>query len=177
MSLNAWVPGQFVANDYQAEQMAAFVMRNLGFSDAEPTPVGPDGGIDVRASAAIAQVKWQGARVGRPHLQQLVGARGRDHHLALLFFSASGYSVAAVDYAGEMDIALFIYNPTGDVTALSTAAHALLSRREQFPMSARTRVKRPSMRDAWTAAKRDLRSLRPDPRSDYRDALHLPEER
>ncbi len=102
--------------------MAAAALRAMGFPDARETPVGPDGGIDVRSQRAIAQVKFRGAQTGRSDLQRLVGARGRDQHLALFFFTASSYSNRALEYAAEMDVALFTYDPTGALTPHSPAA-------------------------------------------------------
>ena len=46
----------------------------------------------------------------------MYGARGTDTTKALLFFSASGYSKQAVEYAKAVAIALYVYDPTGEVT-------------------------------------------------------------
>ncbi|WP_083885590.1 restriction endonuclease [Nocardia thailandica] len=73
---------------------------------------GADGGIDVRSSVALAQVKWRGGAVSRPDVQQLFGAHGSDFGKALLFFAASDYSQPAVEYADRHSIALFVYHPT-----------------------------------------------------------------
>lgn len=100
----------------------------LGFPDARVTPKGPDGGVDVTSSRALAQVKWQGAAVGRPELQRLFGARGHDSNKQLLFFAASGYSMNAITYADQVGIALFTYNPVGELTCLNGAAETLTSR-------------------------------------------------
>jgi len=49
-----------------AEEYAAEVMRALGFFDAQVTGSGADGGVDVRAKDAVAQVKMEGSqRPGR----------------------------------------------------------------------------------------------------------------
>jgi hypothetical protein len=69
-----------------AEVNAADWMRYWGFLDARVTQSGSDGGIDVRATGAVAQVKREAKAVGRPAVQNLVGARGRDASLHLLFF-------------------------------------------------------------------------------------------
>ncbi|MEU4060300.1 restriction endonuclease [Rhodococcus qingshengii] len=92
-------------------------MRELGFADARVTAAGPDGGIDVSSSRALAQVKWRGGMVGRQDLQALYGARGQDVSKRLLFFAASGYSKPAIDYADRNQIALFIYEPMGTLVA------------------------------------------------------------
>ncbi len=99
-----------------AEANAAVWMRFWGFADAHVTEAGSDGGVDVRASGALAQVKREARPVGRPALQRLVGARGRDVSLHLLFFSSSGYSQAATQYAAELGIALYTYDGAGRVS-------------------------------------------------------------
>ena len=63
----------------EAERNAARWMRHWGFGDARLTSSGADGGVDVRARAAVAQVKFEASQVGRPALQRLYGARGARH--------------------------------------------------------------------------------------------------
>ena len=98
---------------------------HLGIADASRTPTGPDGGVDVRSRTAIAQVKRVAAQTGRPDIQRLVGAKGRDASLRLLFYSASGYSETAKQYADEMQVALFVYSIAGAVKPLNGAARLL----------------------------------------------------
>jgi hypothetical protein len=98
-----------------AEHNAVEWMRHWGFADASMTSGGADNGVDVRARGALAQVKFRAAMAGRPDLQRLVGARGRDTGKALLFFSGTGYSAHALVYADDMEIALFEYDQTGRV--------------------------------------------------------------
>ncbi len=131
MSATSWVPGEHIQSERAAEQMAAHAMRRMGYSDALETPVGPDGGIDVQATGAIAQVKWRSAQTGRQEVQALVGARGLDHHLELFFFSASGFSVKAVEYANVMGVALFTFDVRGALTAVGPAAAGALSRQAE----------------------------------------------
>ncbi|WP_072815493.1 restriction endonuclease [Rhodococcus zopfii] len=118
---------EFITSAEQAENNAAKRMREMGFSDAGVTAGGPDGGIDVQAWNAVAQVKWKSAQTGRPELQNLYGARGVDHSKQMLFFTASGYTREAVEYADSTGMALFAYDPTGAVRAASRAAEALLA--------------------------------------------------
>lgn len=106
-------------------------MRQLGFPDAAVTVGGADGGIDVHAAGALAQVKWRGGMVGRPELQNLFGARGNDFSKSLLFFAASDYSQHAVEYAESMSIALFVYNPDGMLVARNRHAQAIASHTRQ----------------------------------------------
>ncbi|WP_305780318.1 restriction endonuclease [Nocardia nova] len=116
---------QYIRTPQGAEQNAAIRMREMGFSDALVTGNGSDGGIDVRASHAVAQVKWRGGMVGRPELQNLFGARGSDYTKKHLFFAASDYSQHALDYAEGEGIALFVYEPHGSVIAKNSHAAAL----------------------------------------------------
>ncbi|SIS11467.1 restriction endonuclease [Williamsia sterculiae] len=112
----------YITSAHQAELNAAAKMREWGFIDATATTGGSDGGIDVRSRKALAQVKWRGGVAGRPDLQLLVGARGTDTDKQLMFFAASGYSKQAVEYAKSMGIALYTYDPTGAVQAVSGSA-------------------------------------------------------
>lgn len=137
MSATSWVPGEHIQSERAAEQIAAHAMRQMGFSDAVETPVGPDGGIDVQATGAIAQVKWRSAQTGRQDIQALVGARGLEHHLELLFFSASGFSAKAVAYATLMGVALFTFDVRGNLTPVGPAAvNALGHHAEAVPADA-----------------------------------------
>jgi hypothetical protein len=103
-------------------------MRYWGFGDAAARPGGPDGGVDVRATGALGQVKYQAAQVGRPALQRLVGARGRAAETKLLFFTGSDYAATALAYANEMDIALFHFALNGSMTAVNGPAHRISTR-------------------------------------------------
>lgn len=117
---------QYITTAEAAEQNAAVRMRELGFADARVTNAGSDGGIDVRSKHALAQVKWQGAQVGRPAVQQLYGARGRRHEVQLFFFAATGYSQHAVQYADECEIRLFTFDPLGAASPANRAARQFL---------------------------------------------------
>lgn len=116
----------YIRSAEEAERNAAEQMRYLGFLDAHVTLGGPDAGIDVRSSYAVAQVKWKTAQTGRPELQNLYGARGAAHHLRMLYFSASGYSKSALEYAEEHDIALFTYQPDGELNDANELADNML---------------------------------------------------
>lgn len=91
----------------EAELAAALKMRLLGFVDAKATAIGPDAGIDVIASRALAQVKWEANKTGRPALQRLYGARGARTDKDLYFFSLAGYSDHALAYAQEHKMFLY----------------------------------------------------------------------
>ena len=67
------------------EQAAANNMRRFGFPDAAVTPSGADGGIDVRASGAVAQVN--GAQHGHTAARGPAAAwhRRREGKLGVFF--------------------------------------------------------------------------------------------
>ncbi len=118
---------QYITTPHQAELNAAEVMKAWGFTDAVATTGGADGGIDVRSSRALAQVKWKGGAAGRPEMQQLYGARGTDTKKVLFFFAASAYSKAAIGYADEVGIGLFTYDPVGVMTPINGVAQRVIS--------------------------------------------------
>ena len=104
-----------------AERFAADFLKSAGFSDARTTGGGTDGGVDVRGTGVLAQVKHHAKPVGRPDLQRLYGARGTDAH-ALYFFGLSGFSPQAIAYAREHNIGLLRYDGFRNVTAVTPAA-------------------------------------------------------
>jgi|GEM_PF-5607959 Restriction endonuclease. len=112
------------------EELAAKYMRRAGFADARKTDRGADGGFDVISSAALAQVKAHMKPVGRPAVQNLVGAAHGDSR-KLLFFALQGYTSAALQYARNSDVALFTIQLDGtarpandDAMRLAAAADA-----------------------------------------------------
>lgn len=122
---------QYITTAEAAEQNAAVRMRAMGFEDARVTNAGSDGGIDVRSKHALAQVKWQGAQVGRPAVQQLYGARGSRHDVQLFFFAATGYSQHAIQYADECEIRLFTFDPLGVTSPANRAARQFLQAKQR----------------------------------------------
>ena len=125
-----WQPGQFVRAFTDAELMAASRLRELGFHDARVTPVGADGGIDVLATGALAQVKMESTLIGRPAIQQLVGAAGRNSEDELIFFSATNFTNHAIAYSDYNVISLFTYDVLGELTPVNGVAQALLESRQ-----------------------------------------------
>ncbi|WP_341514220.1 restriction endonuclease [Rhodococcus qingshengii] len=121
----------FIASAREAEINAAARLREFGFGDAQATPIGADGGVDVRSSRAIAEVKWKSAQAGRPEVQKLFGARGTKQHLQMFFFAAGGFSKGAVQYANESDVKLFTYDPNGVVTPANSVATTFVQRLER----------------------------------------------
>lgn len=114
-----------IATWQHAEHLACGHMIDLGFADAEVTPTGSDGGIDVRATGGIAQVKhFTNSPVGAPAVQQLIGAASKTVHG--LFYALGGYTNAAVLLAEKHKVALFQYDLRGEVVARSKSAEQLV---------------------------------------------------
>jgi hypothetical protein len=80
-------------------------MRHRGFVDACRTADGPDLGLDVVASRAVAQVKAHMVPVGSPDVQRLRGAAHRGE--IAIFFSLTDYTPAAYAFAEAAGVALF----------------------------------------------------------------------
>lgn len=126
---------RFIKTPHEAELNAQDQMRSWGFDDAVATTGGADGGIDVRSSRALAQVKWKGGVTGRPDIQNLYGARGAGTQ-QLFFFSASGYSDQAVEYANQVNILLMTYDPLGAVEGVNQPAKQFLATVSRVPATA-----------------------------------------
>ncbi|AMY56480.1 restriction endonuclease [Rhodococcoides fascians] len=142
----------FIKNARDAEHAAARSMKSLGFTDATVTPIGPDAGIDVTSRAALAQVKWKGGAAGRPDLQRLYGASAGQHHKTMLFYSASGYSKSAVEYADRFKIALFDYDPHGTAEPQNSVAANLVSKPPQTEPADQSKPTSPPFRPKSTRA-------------------------
>ncbi|UFU03844.1 restriction endonuclease [Ruania suaedae] len=113
-----------------AEEFAAWHMRSLGFTDALNTPAGTDGGVDVRAQGAVAQVKHHDKPVGSPDVQQLLGVSRRSE--TPIFYSLRGYTLAAIQSAADV-VALFAYDIYGQAVPANPVAAALNERRSDQP--------------------------------------------
>ncbi|MBF6095033.1 restriction endonuclease [Nocardia cyriacigeorgica] len=157
----------YIATFEAAEQAAAVKMRALGFHDARITNRGPDGGIDVIASGAVAQVKWHINPVGRPDVQRLYGARGNRHDLGMLFFAAIKYTAGAIAYADEVGIALFVMRYDGELFAQNGAARQLIKaapRQQPLSLTGIRRFERPQVPAPPAYA--------PEQHPDARNAIH-----
>jgi hypothetical protein len=129
-------PQSLVHSWQVAEELAGWHMKELGFSDVSLTAAGADGGIDVASPDAGAQVKhYKKSPIGAPTVQQLRGATvGKEW---ALFYSLSGYTKSAVDYANAATVALFQYDENGVVEPRNNAAtHLVESRSADGPPDA-----------------------------------------
>ena len=110
----------------ECEHLAAKAMRKLGFPDAEVTALGVDGGVDVRSSVALAQVKARATATSRPEIQQLHGITQSEKKLGL-FFSTGGYTAGAIEWANTAGVALFELESSGMIRPIGESAGDLLA--------------------------------------------------
>lgn len=108
-----------------AEELAVGHLRSLGFADARRTPPGADRGIDAIASSAVAQVKHHSAPVGAPDVQRLRGAAHDRQHA--VFYSGSGYTSQAIQFADGAGVALFSFDRTNRVSPVNDDTRRLTS--------------------------------------------------
>jgi len=137
---------------HHAELLAAAYMRWLGYADAEAN-VGAanstDGGVDVRSSGAMAQVKCMltsGGIVGRTLLAQLAGDAlaqpgGRGKRLFFFAGTTNGFTPEAMVYAETAALvwpmALFTFDREGCVKPANDAARGLVAIRQNTPLDVR----------------------------------------
>jgi hypothetical protein len=105
------------------EEIAEAHMRELGFAGVVRTSAGRDGGLDVVGHGIAAQVKMMALPVGRPVLQQLVGAAGAER--TAVCYSTSGFTSEATLYAQEHGVALFGIDSGGRLSAQNLPAEVL----------------------------------------------------
>lgn len=98
----------------------------MGYTDAALTGGGADGGVDVVAREAVAQVKAEARPSGRPVVQQLAGVAWHENKQPL-FFSLGGFSNEAVEWADDAEVALFSFDLTGEAVPANHIASRLLN--------------------------------------------------
>jgi hypothetical protein len=119
-----------MVRDYrEAEEFAAEWMWYLGYPDARCTPPGADGGIDVVAARAVAQVKFEARPTGGPAIQQLNGVAAAEQKHGV-FFSLAGYTDQARAFANRAGVALFRWNPDGSQQPVNDAARRMVAAAE-----------------------------------------------
>jgi len=128
---------QFLSDWKSAEEVAESHLQALGFPDVRRTGSGTDSGIDISGTAVAAQVKMTALPVGRPTVQQLMGAsQGAGEAVC---YSTSGYTSEAIAYAAETDAALFRITPDGDVVSENERGRRLEHTAHQTPHAAQWR--------------------------------------
>ncbi len=97
----------------------------MGHLDAK---LDPDyrGGVELRASTALAAVKYSGQELDVVDLERLVRDSDQEVDLALYYFSRPGFSERAVSYDASVGIALFTFSDEGLIHAVNAAAAAAL---------------------------------------------------
>jgi len=104
-------------------------MVYLGYRDSRLCRKGPDGGVDVSASDAVAQVKAGDTPTGRPIVQQLYGIADQQGKKAVLF-TVAGPTEEATAWADQGHVAIFQLDLAGRVRALNSHAQEMLTHAE-----------------------------------------------
>lgn len=108
-----------------AEENACAWMQWMGFVDAQITPIGADGGIDVNSKDAVAQIKMEGVLTSRPVVQALFGVATAERKRGI-FFSLAGYTLKAVEWADRVGLALFTFDFQGEPAPVNPSASQLM---------------------------------------------------
>lgn len=117
-------PGRLIRSAFDAELVACEWVTYMGFGPAHVTPVGPDQGIDVVASTAVAQVKMEAVATGRPVVQQLFGCAVAEGKTGILF-SLAGYTREAIAWADRVGLPLFRFDLQGLPSPVNGSAREL----------------------------------------------------
>lgn len=117
---------RLIRNPREAEEIAAEWMKFFGFIDALPTPIGPDNGIDVVSTLAIAQVKMEGISTSRPTVQALAGVASVENKKAL-FFSLGGYTSEAIEWSEKAVVSLFQFDLQGEPFPMNSHARHIFN--------------------------------------------------
>ena len=113
-----------------AERLVMAWMQAHGFDDVSLTVGGADGGVDVMARGACAQVKlFSGTAVSRPEVQKIFGvARAQNREPLFFAESTAGYTRDAREWATTYGVALFTFTRHGTVDPLNTHATEISQR-------------------------------------------------
>lgn len=98
---------------YEYEKYCCRWANELGARKITVTQQSIDGGIDLDGPEHVGQVKMHGVPVGVPSVRQLYGVAQSVGKKAL-FFTTMGYTRAAIEFANENDIALFVADPVNE---------------------------------------------------------------
>lgn len=138
------LPFQPVHSWLEAERRARDWMVWLGFHDAALTSAGGDFGLDVIASRAVAQVKYQESSATRPQLQALVGEASH-RGVRALFFSVAGYTTDARVWADTRGVALFhLDSASGSIRAENPAGAQLVASARSNSATSWRRTRKPT---------------------------------
>lgn len=93
-----------------AEAVVRDWMKKNGHRDARLTKSGADGGVDVVAAGAVAQVKHHAKPVRLPEVQRIYGIAAAERKKALIFGSA-GFTPAARERAKRHGVECYRFPP------------------------------------------------------------------
>lgn len=96
----------FVADSHEFEKFLASWMRWAGWPDAHVMPIGPDGGVDVRATGALGQAKYWDKPIGIEEVQRHNGVCEGIPNRGRIFLSKNGYTPDAVKFANSAGLVL-----------------------------------------------------------------------
>lgn len=116
-------PKRVVTEWLHAEELARDFLVFLGFHDARLTKQGADGGVDVTSKGAVAQVKMHSKSTPSYDIQKLVGISSVEKKVPVFF--AMSYSREAISWSNRYGIALFRFERSGEVTAVTEQARTL----------------------------------------------------
>lgn len=116
---------RLIRSPRDAEIVATDWMIYWGFLDARVTPIGPDEGIDVVSSGAVAQVKAHMVPIGRPELQGLAGVAAIEGKIAI-FFALNGFTPQAIEWGNRAKMALFRFDLQGMPEPVNSVARAYI---------------------------------------------------
>lgn len=101
-------------------------MTYLGFKGVNVSKASGDGGVDIFAIGAVAQVKFYNTPIGVGPVRELLGA-SLDFRAQPIFFSSMSYTQAAVDFADRNNIALFLVDIfTSEIKPASVEAQKMI---------------------------------------------------
>lgn len=110
-----------------AEQAAAEWLRSVGYRDVRAAlGAGADGGVDLRGTGIIGQVKATVSPAGRPVVQQTYGIAAAEGCQAAVF-SLGGFTAQAVEWADTVGIMLFAFDLQGEPSPSNAAAAAIVT--------------------------------------------------
>jgi len=114
------------------EKTAEFLRHKLGDLEAAVTPDGPDSGLDVVGEWYCAQSKFYADRpVGRPEVQQLLGASIPLSLTPVFCVFLGGYTEGAIAFAESTEVLLYEFDPDRiDFVAVNDAAHEAVMAQE-----------------------------------------------
>ena len=89
----------YIKTSHDFEHFLADWMRWVGWVDARVMPIGPDGGVDVKARGALGQAKYYDHPVGIEYVQRHLGVAGRLKPRGRIFLAKNGYTQQAIEFA------------------------------------------------------------------------------